>query len=409
MTELTLAIVGGGVSVARLCEDLAASDVLPRMRIRLTARRWDRLCVIAEHCRLLVETRKPTWSLTAEESLRAALADADAVILLMRVGGAAARAKDEQFPRHFGLPGDEGLGPGGIANALRTLPVLEGACEVIAASAPRALILNMMAPLGVTTRLLVDEGLDAIGICELPLVTEALLQRATGSHSGADLDFAGFNHLGWFWPSTAEQDAAFFRRIVDAGLANQKTVAEFIAAPLRYYYEMFDPAAAEMLGFRRSPCRASEVQAIADRSVADFAAAPGRSSAALYERSTPWFKQALVPILEALFAGKRHEGFLNIRNGDLISELPADVVVELRATITLGGTMITPPSRLPPKVKTFLEGIALSEQCAFRASRTTEASEKKDLVKRALAALPYSEPIARLVDLTDAVLHASRS
>ncbi len=49
---------------------------------------------------------------------------ADVIVLMIRVGGLAARRDDEDLSRRFGMPGDEGLGPGGAANALRTLPVL---------------------------------------------------------------------------------------------------------------------------------------------------------------------------------------------------------------------------------------------------------------------------------------------
>lgn len=405
MTELTLAVAGGGVFTARLCEALVASEVLPPTRIRLTARRQDRLGVIAKHCQLSLATLKPGWMVTAEASLQAALAGADAVILLMRVGGAAARLADETFPRRFGLSGDEGLGPGGIANALRTLPVLEETSDVISAVAPGALVLNMMAPLGVTTRLLTDKGLNAVGVCELPLVTEALFEQAS-SLPNADRLYAGFNHLGWFWPSAAGSDAHFFRTIGEAGLANQKTIAEFNAAPLRYYYEIFDPPAAKRLGFQRSLRRAAEVEDISERCINDFTTAPGRSSAALSERPTPWFDQALVPVLEAYFAGRPHQGFLNFRNGDLIPGLPADVIVELRAAIAAGSIEPAPCFQLPSRVRTFLQAIATWEQCTFQAGCTSRKPQKQQLIKKALAALPYSEPVAQLDELTGAVLQA---
>ena len=67
---------------------------------------------------------------------------------MIRVGGLAARQADEDLSRRFGVPGDEGLGPGGAANALRTLPVLAELAADLRRVAPGATVLNLVSPLG---------------------------------------------------------------------------------------------------------------------------------------------------------------------------------------------------------------------------------------------------------------------
>ncbi len=49
-------------------------------------------------------------------------------------------------------------------------------------------------------RFLLEQGLDALGLCELPMSTLEGWLRATG-HSAAEATwrYAGLNHLGWFW------------------------------------------------------------------------------------------------------------------------------------------------------------------------------------------------------------------
>ena len=59
-----------------------------------------------------------TWS--------AGVADADVVLLQLRVGGQAARHGDETWPHECGCIGQETTGPGGFAKALRTVPVVLG-------------------------------------------------------------------------------------------------------------------------------------------------------------------------------------------------------------------------------------------------------------------------------------------
>src|SRR6266545_918676 len=109
MNPPVITIVGGGASAPRLCEALARSIALPEAMLRLTARRLDRLRILADHSSRLLAARRPGWSVQAAPSLGAALENASIVVLLVRVGGLEARAWDESFPCRFGLVGDEGL------------------------------------------------------------------------------------------------------------------------------------------------------------------------------------------------------------------------------------------------------------------------------------------------------------
>ena len=163
-------VIGGGVHAVGLLEALVAADDLPDLDLRLVARREDRLGVIGRHAALVLQGVRPEWSVRWTTDLADGVGGADVVVPLVRIGGSAARDHDERFPTAFGLVGDEGIGPGGMANAWRTLPPLRSMAAVIAARAPGALVANLMAPLGVTTRALADAGLDCMGVCELPIV-----------------------------------------------------------------------------------------------------------------------------------------------------------------------------------------------------------------------------------------------
>ncbi len=181
IARIPVAVLGGGAFAARLIDVIAGAD-LPPLDLRIHARDRDRLAVIAAHAEGRLRAAGAAHAVRAGSGLDAALDGAGAVVLLIRVGGLAARAHDEGFPGRFGQVGDEGVGLGGIANAWRTVPALEGVSDRIAARSSGAHVLNLMAPLGVTTRLLVERGLRAVGLCELPAVTEA------GWRSDADRD-----------------------------------------------------------------------------------------------------------------------------------------------------------------------------------------------------------------------------
>ena len=61
-------------------------------------------------------------SLTVTDDLDAAVADASFVLLQLRVGGQAARLRDETIPLACGCIGQETTGAGGFAKAMRTVP-----------------------------------------------------------------------------------------------------------------------------------------------------------------------------------------------------------------------------------------------------------------------------------------------
>ncbi|HWF10064.1 MAG TPA: hypothetical protein VG297_16465 [Bryobacteraceae bacterium] len=404
MNSGAIAIVGGGVFVAKLCQALAAHSAFVPGEIRLIARRYDRLSVIAAECQRIVDRIAPGWKVRAVPSLADGCAGAAAIILLLRQGGLRARALDESFPRAFGLTGDEGLGPGGMANALRTIPALQTIAEAIARTAPEAWILNMVAPLGVTTRCLLDFGLRAIGVCELPAVTETRLRAACRLPPTA-LHYAGFNHWGWFW-TDSNSSAELARASVEAGLADPETVAVFGAIPLRYYYEAFLPGKAEALGFRRSPTRASDLIAISERIFEAFVVRTGDALSLFGERPTPWFDDALIPILAALTAGGAYTGFVNARNRCCLPMVPPDAVIELRVRLS-GNVLEKCEIGTPPQgVAAFLADVGRSEEFVYRAATADKASLQTRAIASALEALPLPPLRGKLQDLVNEITRA---
>jgi 6-phospho-beta-glucosidase len=401
MNRAVICIVGGGVFAPRLCEMLAEALDLPELELRLTARRPDRLRVLAHHSAARLGPMRPGWLVKGVQSLEAAFEDASIVILLVRVGGYEARAWDEEFPRRFGLMGDEGLGPGGIANAWRTLPELTRIAELLRCIAPRAHIVNLMAPLGITTRLLLDRGLEALGVCELPLTTlEGWMARAGGPVSGATWSYGGLNHLGWFWNvRLGERDV--LRSLADARISGEpvpvdrSTLDAFQAAPLRYFYEIFDREAAQRLRLKRQPDRARHLDELSEALIHQFAKAPGCDPPEGLVRATPWLDRAVTPIVAALLTGSRYEGFVNVRNGKNIPELGSELVVELAATFSADGASPVTPGPLPRAVSEFLGRAGAAELLTFRAAQERDPQ----LLEAAIRALPLpiDEPDVKLL------------
>src|SRR3954449_3065162 len=99
-----------------------------------------------------------TGNLITTTSLDEATEGADAVLIQIRVGGQAARMVDESVPLACGCLGQETTGFGGLAKALRTVPVVLDIAETARTRAPKAWIVDFTNPVGIVTKALLDAG-----------------------------------------------------------------------------------------------------------------------------------------------------------------------------------------------------------------------------------------------------------
>ncbi|HTE53307.1 MAG TPA: hypothetical protein VK698_20775 [Kofleriaceae bacterium] len=388
--RLPVAVLGGGAYAARLVEVIAGAAGLPALDLRLHARDRDRLAVIAAHAAARLRAAGADHELRACAGLDEAVDGAAAVVLLIRIGGLAARAHDEGFPGRFNQVGDEGVGLGGMANAWRTVPALEHIAARIAARAPAARVLNLMAPLGVTTRLLVERGLSAVGLCELPVVTLSrwranAAQASAARADAAPLAYAGLNHLGFFWcPEMGPLDHPVLRSAIELGEVPVGLAHRVGAAPLHYFVDVFEADAARRIGRRRQPGRAAELAALRDQLVQRFRAAPGAAAEALARRPTPWFDLALVPALAAALGGPVYRGPLDVPGGGALAEAPAPVVIELMGELDAGGARLDPVPERPAPVRELLGRLARADDLLYAAA----VRRDRAILADALAELP---------------------
>src|SRR6187397_3542262 len=129
----------------------------------------------------------------------AAIDGADFVLIQLRVGGQAARLTDETIPPGFGVVGQETTGAGGLAKALRTVPLVLELAELTGRrAAPGAWIVDFTNPVGIVTQALIDGGHRALGLCNVAIN----IQRNLAEHFGVtpdrvELEHVGLNHLTW--------------------------------------------------------------------------------------------------------------------------------------------------------------------------------------------------------------------
>src|SRR6185312_2809626 len=128
-----------------------------------------------------------------------AIEGADFVLIQLRVGGQAARLTDETLPPTFGVVGQETTGAGGLAKALRTVPVVLELAELTAKrGAPGAWIVDFTNPVGIVSQALLDAGHRAIGLCNVAInLQRGMAERYGVEPEDVELEHVGLNHLSW--------------------------------------------------------------------------------------------------------------------------------------------------------------------------------------------------------------------
>ena len=252
---MKIAIIGGaGVRVPLLVNGLA-SAALGIDEFALYDPDQPRLKVIAE----LSARRAGAARVTTHASATPAIDGAAFVITSIRVGGIEARMRDEQAALSLGFVGQETVGPGGFAMAVRTIPPLVAYAREVTRRAPGAWIINFTNPAGLVTQALTAEtGARVIGICDTP--TEVFQEIAHALGAPADechFDYIGLNHLGFvrevFWRGTPQlarlwDDGVALARVYRTPLFSPARLRDLRLLPTEYvfYYESPERAVANL-------------------------------------------------------------------------------------------------------------------------------------------------------------------
>jgi 6-phospho-beta-glucosidase len=303
-------------------------------------------------------------AVSATTDLDDALLGADFVFSAIRVGGLAGRTRDERVALDLGVLGQETTGPGGLAYALRTVPVALDIARRTRDVAPDAWFINFTNPAGIVTEAMQTVlGDRVIGICDSPI---ALARRAIGAlgldPSTTDIDYVGLNHLGWLRALRVDgsdhlpellADPAALLTLEEGRLFGPEWVRALGAIPNEYlyYYYFAREARAAILA---APQTRGEF--LREQQEAFYAAvtqhpdtAAAEWSRVREERDATYMREAraedeerdaadvagggyegvALAIMAAISRGEASTMILNIRGAGAVPGMPADAVVEI--------------------------------------------------------------------------------
>ena len=170
--EMKLTVIGGaGIRVPLVVNGLFRPETtLAVSELSLFDTDPRRCATVARIAQAMAKRAGGTLRVARPPTLEAALDGASFVVSSIRVGGLAGRVQDETIALEHGLPGQETVGPGGFALAMRTIPILAAYARKTAELAPGAWLINFTNPVGIMAEALIREGLGGrcIGVCDTP-------------------------------------------------------------------------------------------------------------------------------------------------------------------------------------------------------------------------------------------------
>src|ERR1700749_2017381 len=197
--HMKLAVIGGGSTYTPELAD-GIGRLLPQVEeLVLVEPDADRLAVVGPvSARIMAAHDHPAevrWTSRLDEGADGA----DAILFQLRIGGQAARQRDETWPLDCGCVGQERTGAGGLAKALRTVPiVLDLAERASRRASPSAFIIDFTNPVGIVTRALLSPGHRAVGLCNVALGFQREFASLLGvGPARLSLAHVGLNHLSW--------------------------------------------------------------------------------------------------------------------------------------------------------------------------------------------------------------------
>ncbi|MFE4592950.1 6-phospho-beta-glucosidase [Streptomyces laurentii] len=423
---MKLAVVGGGSTYTpELIDGFARlRATLPVTELVLVDPAADRLGLVGGLARRIFAKQGHEGRVVTTSDLDAGVEGADAVLLQLRVGGQAARQRDETWPLECGCVGQETTGAGGLAKALRTVPVVLDIAERVRRANPNAWIIDFTNPVGIVTRALLQAGHKAIGLCNVAIG----LQRKFAARLGVDpsalhLDHVGLNHLTWETGvrlGGPEGENVLPRLLAEHGeaiaddLRLPRSVLDRLGVVPSYYLRYFYSHDAVVEELRAGPSRAAEVAEM-ERRLLEMYGDPAldEKPELLAKRGGAFYSEAAVDLAAALLGGTSGGGtggggspyqVVNTYNNGTLPFLPDDAVVEVQAAVGPKGAVPLPVPALDPLYTGLIAHVTAYEDLALDAA----LRGGRDRVFKALLAHPLIGQTERADGLTDRLIAHNR-
>ncbi len=369
-------------------------------------------------------------------SLEEALQGADFIILTITTGRLKSMRPDLEIPARHGIKQSVGdtTGPGGLARALRNIPVVAEIGRKVMEICPQGLFLNYTNPMTVLTRTLAMQGVKVVGLChEWIGVREHLAQVFETKPENITAKIAGVNHLIWVTdlyadgkrvfgelPAIAEKvlsgeikvdeddmsvfadhakvKATLFQLYDALPAAGDRHIAEFFPHFINQYarwgqdYDLILTSIEDRYGLEAEAKGLIESALRGDVPLGSF----------MQDVST----EAANKIIRAVNCGETYIGIMNLPNVGQIGNLPHHAVVETYGVIDAIGAQAITFGDVPAGVQNILQKHISNQEMTIRAA----LSGDRNLALQVLLNDPLSSrlTIPQASQMLDELLEANK-
>lgn len=403
MTKIT--IVGGGSYTwsPTFLRDIFTTPELKGSTMVLHDILQDRMDLIYSLARKMLTDFQLDFHLERTLSLDEALQGADFIILTITTGRLESMRPDLEIPAQYGIHQTVGdtTGPGGLARALRNIPVVVEMAQKVNEICPEALFLNYTNPMSTLTRALCMSRTvprRTVGLCHEYLgVRRNLARLFKTSPEKIQARVAGINHLIWItdlyvedrhvWDELPSLTAKILDGIMEVDADDPSVFADH-ARVKSTLFQMYGalPAAGDRHIAEFFPHFLNKsthwgtdfglrLTSIADRIEMETEAKTLIETAIQGVLPLEPFLQdvsgeAANKIIRAVVCGEKYAGILNLPNSGQITNLPRDAIVETFGVIDQAGTNALSFGEVPAGVQNVLEHHIRQQEMTVEAALT---------------------------------------
>ncbi|MEW6716455.1 MAG: 6-phospho-beta-glucosidase [Chloroflexota bacterium] len=365
---MKVSVIGGGSTYTPELVNgfLARVPSLPVSELWLEDINPQRLEIVGGFAQRMVTSKGSPFGVILSTNQRESLAGAAYVITQLRVGMMAARREDEYLGKRHGLIGQETTGVGGMAKALRTIPVILNIAKDIHETAPQALLLNFTNPAGLITEALNRHAPDVstVGVCNVGITTKMEFLEGIKKHTGRQLDpdrailnTLGLNHLTWhrgFLVDGEDLWPLIFPAFVEAmqndphPMWDVHTLRALNMMP-NYYLQYFYYTEEKLKEQGKwPPSRAEEVMEI-ENDLLKFYADPDITEPPpeLMQRGGAYYSTLATQLIESHHNDLGQVHVVNVRHDGAVPGWPTDWVLEIPCKVDKAGIHPLPTEPLP--------------------------------------------------------------
>ncbi|WP_405768187.1 6-phospho-beta-glucosidase [Streptomyces sp. NBC_01538] len=415
---MKLTVVGGGSTYTpELIDGFARlRDTLPIEELVLVDPAAERLELVGGLARRIFAKQGHNGKITTTDDLDKGVEGADAVLLQLRVGGQAARQQDETWPLECGCVGQETTGAGGLAKALRTVPVVLDIAERVRRTNPDAWIIDFTNPVGIVTRALLQAGHKAVGLCNVAIGFQRKFAALLGvTPADVHLDHVGLNHLTWETGvrlGGPEGEDVLPRLLSEYGdriaddLRLPRTVLDRLETVPSYYLRYYYAHDSVVRELRTKPSRAAEVAAMEEELLRMYGdPALDEKPELLAKRGGAFYSEAAVDLAASLLGGGGSPyQVVNTYNKGTLPFLPDDAVIETQAAVGRAGAAPLAGPAVDPLYAGLIANVTAYEELALEAA----LHGGRNRVFRALLAHPLVGQYDYADTLTDTLIAHNR-